>query len=144
MRGSGSYRSKPGKDNRAQVRLPDAENPFRAHLQRVRNRPRSFRRHPQGGRTPGSRESLFPIQVDAPAIAALAKRLREIVAPFSGKGKIGICVSRRDGSEGGALGRDFVNMEDCEKRMREMGCRQIEISRLDPDAQFTQVRQLKS
>ena len=45
-------------------------------------------------------------------------------------------MSRRDRSEGGALGRDFVNMEDYEKRMRKMGYRVIEISKLDPDAQY--------
>lgn len=73
---------------------------------------------------------------NAPAIAALAKRMRRIAAPFSGKGKLRICVSRRDASKGGALGRDFVNVEDCENRMRKMGYRLVEISKIDPDAQF--------
>ena len=79
---------------------------------------------------------MFPIQVDAPAIAALAKRMRKTASWFSKNEKCRICVSRRDGSKGGALGRDFVNMEDYEKRMREMGYRRVEISRLDSDAQF--------
>ena len=73
---------------------------------------------------------------NARAIAALAKRMRDIASPFSGKEKGGICVSRRDASKGGALGRDLVNVEDYEKRMRGMGYRLVEISRLDPDAQF--------
>ena len=79
---------------------------------------------------------MFPIRGDSLAITALAKRMRKIASWFSGTEKCRICVSRRDGSIGGALGRDFVNVEDYEKRMRELGCQQVEISRLDPDAQF--------
>ena len=73
---------------------------------------------------------------DAPAIAALARRMRNIAPPFFGKAKCKICASRRDRSKGGALGRNYVNVENHEKRMRKMGYRQVEISRLDPDAQF--------
>ena len=77
-----------------------------------------------------------PYRFNAAAISSLAKRLRGVVSPFSGKEKCKVCVSRSDGQKGGASGRNFVNLEDWEERMRKMGYRTIEISKLDPEAQF--------
>ena len=73
---------------------------------------------------------------NAAAISALAKRLRGIASCFSGKENFKVCVSRKDGQKGGAHGRNFVNAEAFEERMRKMGYRVVEIAKLDPDAQF--------
>ena len=73
---------------------------------------------------------------NAAAISALARRLRGIASSFSGKEKRKVCVSRVDGTKDGTLGRNFVNAEAFEERMRKLGYRTVEISRLGPEAQF--------
>lgn len=72
------------------------------------------------------------------AVAALAKRMRRIVAPYVTDEKFKVCVSRRDSSEENDIfgERRFVNYEAFETRMRELGCRVVEVSSLDPETQF--------
>ena len=72
------------------------------------------------------------------AVAALAKRMRRIVTPYGTDEKIKVCVSRRDSTEDNDMfgERRFVNNEAFETRMREMGCRIVEVSTLDPESQF--------
>lgn len=73
---------------------------------------------------------------NAAAISSLAKRLRSIASYFSENDKCKVYVSRRDGTKAGTVGRTFVNMEACEKRLRKLGYQVVEISKLDSGAQF--------
>lgn len=68
------------------------------------------------------------------ALAALASRLRKILAPYAGREKFKVYVSRQDGKKN--YGRDFVNIEAHERRMKELGYRIVEVSALDPESQF--------
>lgn len=76
-------------------------------------------------------------RINAAAIYSLAKRLRRIAEPWSGRERLKVCVSRGDGRKyGGIGGREFVNMSAFETRMREMGYRVVEISKIDPENQL--------
>ena len=68
------------------------------------------------------------------AIAALAARMRRIIAHYIGKEKHKVVVSRRDGEQ--TRGRDVANVDAYETRMRELGFDIVEVSALDPEAQF--------
>lgn len=72
------------------------------------------------------------------AIAALAKRMRRIVTPYETDEKIKVCVSRRDSPEDNDMfgERRFVNIEAFETKMRELGCKVVEVSSLEPESQF--------
>lgn len=67
-------------------------------------------------------------------IAALAARMRKLMAPYASTERHKICVSRRDGKDSG--GRAFVNMEAFEAGMQAHGYRVVEVSKLDPKVQF--------
>ena len=72
------------------------------------------------------------------AVAALAKRMRRIVTPYETDEKINVCISRRDSpGDNDIFGeRRFVNIEAFETRMKDLGCRIVEVSSLDPESQF--------
>ena len=67
-------------------------------------------------------------------IASLANRLRRIMTPYVRDEKHMICVSRRDGRKDGR--RDFVSEEPYESMMRNLGFLVVEVSTLEPEAQF--------
>lgn len=67
-------------------------------------------------------------------IAGLAARMRRLMAPYASTERHKVCVSRRDGKDSG--GRAFVNMEAFETGMQAHGYRVVEVSALDPKAQF--------
>lgn len=69
------------------------------------------------------------------AIETLAKRLRYIMVPYIGPEKYKVCVSRSD-SGNTRFGRDFVNTEAFENRMRNMEYMIVEGSKLSLDAQL--------
>ena len=69
------------------------------------------------------------------AIAALAKRMRRIMAHHVGKAKKKVCVSRND-TEKLSPKRNFANVEAYETRMRKLGYRILNASELDPEEQF--------
>lgn len=68
------------------------------------------------------------------SIAALARRLRQMLMPYAGAESHKICVSRRDGQMTG--GRDYANSAAFYSRMRELGYMVLEASRLCPEEQF--------
>ena len=70
------------------------------------------------------------------ATASLARRMRRIMTPYSGKGKRKVCVSRRDGRDRHSHARNFANEYAYEARMRELGYDVVEVSALDPEDQF--------
>ena len=75
------------------------------------------------------------------AFAALATRMRKFMEPYAGRKRCKVCVSRRDGTrtirgDKETLGRDFVNFEDYEIRMRKLGYELVEVSTLEPEDQF--------
>ena len=57
-----------------------------------------------------------------------------MMMPYSSMERYKVCVSRRDGKMTG--GRDYGNTAAFEFRMRELGYRVLEVSRLSPDKQF--------
>ena len=67
-------------------------------------------------------------------IAALARRMRQMMVPYSSVENHKVCVSRRDGQTTG--GRGYVNSAAFESRMREFGYMILEASRLSPESQF--------
>ena len=71
-------------------------------------------------------------------VAALARRMRRIVAPYETEGRFKVCVSRGDGADGPNIirDRDFANADEFETRMREMGYQVVEASTLEPESQF--------
>ena len=88
-------------------------------------------------------ELLLPVNLCQPnrfnplAIAALAKRVRRILANLAGKEKHKVCVSRsKDGNFDKETRRDFANAEAYETRMRKLGYRVVHISEIDPEEQF--------
>lgn len=73
------------------------------------------------------------------AIAALAKRMRRIAAPYVGLDKRKVCASRRDGrlfQRKDNQRRNFVNVDAYETRMRELGYEVVTVASLDPEAQY--------
>ena len=73
------------------------------------------------------------------AIAALAKRMRRIMAPYAGKEKYKVCISRRDSEKSDRnrkFLRNFANNDAYETRMRQLGFDVVEVSTLDPETQF--------
>lgn len=73
------------------------------------------------------------------ACAALAKRMRGLMALYAGKDKRKVCISRRDGKLAYGqenLGRDFANFEDYEVKVREFGYDVMQVSRINPKEQF--------
>ena len=70
------------------------------------------------------------------AFAALARRMRRIMAPYSGKEKYKVCVSRKDSKRNRATGREFANTEAYEALMRKLGYRVLNVSEIDVNAQF--------
>ena len=70
-------------------------------------------------------------------IAALSKRMQQVLVPYHGSEKYKVCVSRSDGRKNDNLGRNFVNEGIYEARMQEMGFRIVEVSALDPHAQLS-------
>ena len=72
------------------------------------------------------------------AIAALAKRMRRIMAPYAGKEKYKVCVSRKDASPARRIRhkRNFANIEDYENRMRKLGYLIVNASEIAPEEQF--------
>ena len=91
-------------------------------------------------------ELLFPAKLshfsdgcNPAAIRSLARRMRRIVAPYSGRDRRKVCVSRRDARPFHAeevAWRKFANVDAYETMMREMGYDVVEVSALDPDSQF--------
>lgn len=67
------------------------------------------------------------------SIAALARRLRRSLQPYARMEKCKVCVSRRDGKNNWW---NYVNEGVYEKHMETMGYRIVEVTRLDPNAQF--------
>ena len=70
------------------------------------------------------------------AIAALAKRMRQIMVPYAGRERRKVCVSRSDGRLVEPQKRNFVNVDAYEARMRELGYDVVTVSALDPEDQF--------
>ena len=68
------------------------------------------------------------------AIASLARRMRRLMAPYAGKDRRRVCVSRRDGNP--RWGRNFANSEEYETRMRELGYDVVLATALEPEKQF--------
>lgn len=88
-------------------------------------------------------ELLLPANLCGPrsfnpaAIAALARRVRRILAHHAGKEKHKVCVSRsKDDIMNKRTFRDFANMEAYETRMRKLGYRVVNVSEIDPEEQF--------
>ena len=79
----------------------------------VRERPATEQRKPSPYLPLSKTKKRAQYKFNNLAIAALTKEMRRIADPYAGPGKRKICVSRNDGKEWGALGREFVNMEDC-------------------------------
>ena len=70
-------------------------------------------------------------------VAALADRMRRIMAPYAANGRLKVCVSRRDSTGGFNLNeRDFVNVTAYESHMRELGYRVLEASSIEQERQF--------
>lgn len=73
------------------------------------------------------------------AVAALAKRMRRIMAPYAGKERYKVCISRRDSEKSDRnrkFLRDFANNDAYETRMRQLGFDVVEVSTLDPETQL--------
>ena len=76
-------------------------------------------------------------EINSAAISSHVGRLRRIAEPWSRREKLKVCVSRGGGrKERGTLGREFVNAGAFEARLREMGYRVVEISKIDPENQL--------
>lgn len=74
------------------------------------------------------------------AIAALAERMRRIMAPYAAKERRKVCVSRGDGKRRRGIqthGRDFVNAEAYENQMGKLGYMVANVSNINPDAQLS-------
>ena len=69
------------------------------------------------------------------SIESLARRMQNIISPYTGTDKFKVCVSRSDGS-GVRLGRDFVNYEAFEDLLRDSGYLIVAASTLDPNSQL--------
>lgn len=93
-------------------------------------------------------ELMFPANLcrrerfNPAAIAALAKRMRRIAAPYAEKEKNKVSVSPKGAPPGRRMRhkRNFANVEDYETRMRKLGYRVVNASELaselDPEEQF--------
>ena len=80
-----------------------------------------------------------PDRFNPAAAATLARRMRRIFAPYAGKEKYKVCVSRNN-PESDTMNkstmRDIANMEAYETLMRKLGYRIVNTSRIDPEEQF--------
>ena len=89
-------------------------------------------------------ELLYPVELCATpnhgfnpaAIASLARRMRRIMVPYSGKGERKVCVSRSDGRARHTNSRNFANEDAYETRMRELGYDVVQVSSLAPEDQL--------
>ena len=80
-----------------------------------------------------------PHMFNTAAIAGLASGMRRISAPYTGKKKYKVCVSRNNPEsekKNKATLRDIANMETYETLIRKLGYRVVNASRIDPEEQF--------